>query len=291
MDLTYLKINKENCESDVGKVLQNVIIRQTMKQGGWIAGGFARAVAHSVFNINNAVVKDYLIPNCDEWGNTSTPAGDVDVFSPVDTDLSEHDDGCRSYGGFATNSRCLLDSYTGSGYNDNSKRYTVQLVDHPEYRYNSVEDCLMAFDIINSRYAIVLKDNAYHLVYDKTALKLDRSGYLDIAHTSGPFLACRVLKYLIHRKCSKGITQHGYDKLTEWFSRAAAGIWPKHFYGHHLISISSHVRAMRAYGYMKIDNLVLFLGKWRHRYKEEMYGPVIEIDWAVHEIGIIQQGE
>lgn len=292
MDLTYLKINNENCEPDVGKVLQNTIIYQTMKQGGWIAGGFARAVAHHVFDINSSGVKEYLIPNCDEWGNTNIPAGDVDVFSPVGIDLNKYiDEGCRSYGGFATNSRCLLNNSRDSGYNDNSERYTVQLVDHPKYRYDNVDDCLTTFDIINSRYAIVLKDSAYYLAYDKVALKLDRNGYLDIAHTSGPFLAGRVLKYLIYRKCSKGITHEGYDKLTEWFSRAAAGIWPKHFYGQHLMSISSHVQAMHAYGYMKIDNLILFLGKWRHQYREEKYGPVLEIDWATHKIGTTKQDE
>jgi hypothetical protein len=35
---------------------------------------------------------------------------------------------------------------------------------------------------------------------------------------------------------------------------------------------------------MEIDNLVLFLGKWRHQYRKEKYGPIIDIDWAVDKI-------
>jgi hypothetical protein len=280
MDLIYLKINRKNCSNDVGSVLSKTIIRQTMGDGAWIAGGFARVVAHNIFNIDDVGIKEYLVPDRNKWGETSSVPGDVDIFSPVNVDLSKYTDaGRRSFGDFALDSSCIFGDETYE-----PKRYTVQLVDHPKYRYNNVESCLESFDIINSRYAIVLKDNAYYLVYDKEALWLDKNGCLNIAHTSGPFLAARVLKYLTYKKCYNGITQEGYKKLTEWFIRASSGSWPDHFHGQHLTSIRSHIHALQSRGYMEIDNLVLFLGKWRHQYRKEKYGPIIDIDWAVDKI-------
>jgi len=287
MKLVYLKINRKNCNNDVGNILRKTIIRQPMVDGAWIAGGFARAVAHSVFSISSSGIEEYLVPNRNKWGVTSNIPGDVDIFSPKEVDLSKYANiGRRSFGDFAMETMCLFDN---KAYEP--KRYTVQLVDHPKYRYNDVESCLESFDIVNSKYAIILKDGVYYLVYDKEALELDRSGYLNIAHTSGPFLAARVLKYLTYKKCCNGITQEGYKKLTEWFARAASGTWPVHFHGQHLTSIRSHICAMQSRGYMEIDNLVLFLGKWRHQYRKEKYGPVINVDWAVHKIDIMTVGE
>lgn len=72
--------------------------------------------------------------------------------------------------------------------------------------------------------------------------------------------------------------------LTEWFIRAAVDQWPDHFHGRHLMSIRRGVSTLQSCGYMKKEDLALFLGKWKEKYTKEKYGPTVEVDWAVQRI-------
>jgi len=285
MNLKYLKISKSNCDNDTGRILSKKPVYTAMSNGSWIAGGFARAVAHSIFNINNMTVKKYLVPNKYRGGEDREPCGDVDIFSPAHVEIDKiiHKmKTLKSYGGFATNFENVW--FEDSDRSCPFSKYTIQLVDDQKYRYNTIEDCLSSFDIRNARYGIVLKENSYYLVYDDASLILDKNKTLDIVHAFGPFLAVRVLKYIIYKNCKNGMTPESHEKLTEWFIRAASGVWDEHFNERHLSSIANNIKNMQHYGYMKPEDLILFLGKWRYQYRKEKYGPSFDVDWAAHQI-------
>jgi hypothetical protein len=246
--------------------------------GGWIAGGFARQVAHHL------LVK---MKTSEEWEKYLEPErrrdyhpGDVDVFLPKHITHVELEAGLLT----------LRDSYAQFAKNlqANSRdhgRMNIQFVTAPEFRYNGVQDCLAAFDLYNARYAITYeKPGEFVLHWDPRALVADRLNRVSIVQTLSPFLGSRVLKYIEHRDCGNGLMPDSNELLLEWLVRVATGAWPDNFDAKHIVGTKGQVMKLREAGYVKTNELAFFINRWKITGKSAYGFPGKEVDWACDQI-------
>ena len=184
MQLNKIQITIDNAPKHFGEVVAAKLVHMPLSQGAFIAGGFARCVAHQVLGISDIDIQWYLSPRYKSWDSPRRPSGDVDIFASAKINLDRYEKDTRESCGYFA--RDAYDNFSGNSYK-------IQLVTHPKYRYDNVTSCFKSFDIINARYAIVMEDNKYYLAWDESAEKVDREKQLDINDATGPFLASRVL--------------------------------------------------------------------------------------------------
>lgn len=245
-------------------------IAHALKCGGFIAGGFARAV------LRNDPLKDYLSEPRAFHKVTKQP-GDIDIFFTTAASAdSVGDRFYRSPGGFAKEGNIHLERVGNTAFIN----FKVQFVETPDLIFPTVQECLARFDFVNCQVAIVgdnvIFPTAWHALEDKRLLR--------IANANAPFMGSRVFKYLNHRGY-EGLDEESQEHFAMWLVRAATGDF-EGFETKHKAGVEHAIRNLFSKGLIKKDDLILFLGKWKHLLQEKVYGGYknIEVDWALHAI-------
>ena len=270
--------------AEVTYLLDTVTASGALDAGCWIGGGFARQIAHHVL----LKPKDhdewmaYLSPS---WQYGQTHPGDVDVFMPKQTNDGTFDTAItelpNSFSGFAKNMRLygMPEKFPG--------QCTIQYITDPAFRYDSVADCLKAFDLYNSRYALTCIDSGrFVLHWDPKALEADKMRRVSIVQTRSPFLGSRILKYIQLRGCDRGLMRESDALLLEWLIRAGSDEWPDMFRKDHINGVQTQVVNLREAGLVSVDELAFFINKWSINIKTgSAYNSVYkEVDWAIDQI-------
>jgi hypothetical protein len=231
-------------------LIESQEIQACLKNGGFIAGGFARALLAKVD------IHEYM----------RTPHTDVDIFFTSVEDAKKAigslgKSAQQSFGGFAKDCWTL-------GY------LKIQLVDNESLICSSIEQTLENFDIANCQVAIDGKS----FIYPDTWFDLEKSKLLRINKPNTPFLGWRVLKYLESRGY-KSIEKSSYPLLIDWLISAAldsfTGFKPKHYE-----SMMKSVSGLLKKGEIEKEEILFFLNKWKINSDGPVYGEVV--DWALH---------
>lgn len=245
-------------------------LRKSLDAGGWICGGFPR---HLMLDLP---MVDYFKEALDRR------PGDIDVFfSSVDAanaaakmavlDGNGGRNSRESMGGFAQ------DVSTPVG----PLLTTIQFVNHPDKVWPSVEQTLEKFDFMNCQVAITSNG----MIYPEGWHELERSKLIKINHENSPFMATRLLKYLNNRGLV-GITPDSKEKLTSWLCAASQEKFDGYNKAEHMAGIQSAVKHLQSMGSLSREDLLFFIGKYKHYLKaEEEYAEPIQVDWALHNIG------
>jgi len=261
-------------------------------KGAWIAGGFARLLAHHVLTLSTGDVtllesvyslmtppvgyipyrfKEYFEQGGDIdffFSNTQQPKAAYEALtSPVIDGQSPPigiGGGYRGNGPFAKN--VMLD--------DNIK---MQLVE--KFIYADIKQTFESFDFMNSCYAIRSKDSRFYLVYHPKARLFDRKKQLCINNANSPYTLGRMRKYLLHRGIDS-ISSESREVFLEILIRGACLTYDKKYnlYGSPLIY--SGVKFLYGKGLISVENVALFLGKFK--IAADNYGQ--SYDWALREI-------
>lgn len=249
-------------------------------KGAWIAGGFARHLAHHVLTLSTGDVtllesvyslmtppvgyiphrfKEYFEQGGDIdffFSNTQQPKAAYEALSsPVAS---------GGHGPFAKN--VILD--------DNIK---MQLVE--KFIYADIKQTFESFDFINSCYAIRSKDSRFYLIYHPKAWAADRKKQLFINHSDSPYTLGRMRKYLRYKGVDS-IASESEEVFLEILISAAAVIYDKKYNFHGTPLIYSGVKFLYDKGLISMENVALFLGKFK--IKVGNYGRTC--DWALREI-------
>ncbi len=245
------------------------LVRDSLDAGGWLAGGFPRNA------LLGSDLTDYFRWEGNGIARPGRP-GDVDIFFPT-AEIAQQFTNHRyassksSIGGFAKESHVWIDG---------KNLVNMQVIDHPDLCHGSLEKCLESFDFENCRVAIT-KD---HVVAPKGWRALEESKLIRILNNSSPFMGSRVMRYLTQRGMS-GLTHDSSEKLVEWLCRAATENFPG-YDSRHMNGIKTAVMNMAESGYLRQEDLILFLGKWTKIMSEGKYGKyfTVEVDWAINKI-------
>jgi len=179
--------NNVDAQHDIDCVLKNVDKLGVFEQGGFIAGGFARRIAHAVLKPG-----DYMATEDFPASRTN----DIDIFFPRPTagkadPLDTESDFFKNINSIHS----LKRSFANFAWD--AKLYQkVQLVDHEDMRYNSITECFNHFDFTNCMYAIDKSLNGWTLHFNPDALDWDAKKMLHINTIDSPFLATRIVKYI-----------------------------------------------------------------------------------------------
>jgi hypothetical protein len=247
------------------------VIQEAMDAGGWICGGFPRAIlmGHDPLEYLSGDRDTVYFRDIDVFMPTSESAEKV-ISSPSFT--SSH----PSVGGF-----CREWVYDAWNTRLNSS-FKVQVVNHPSLIRPTLEATLDRFDFLNCQVAI----SGDRIIYPKRWHEIESQKLIKIHNVSSPFLGSRIMKYMSSRGML-GITEDSYDGLTEWLCRAANDKF-EGFDANHVAGIENAVRCLRASGMVSRENLIFFIGKWldsSHLLDHDVtYAESMMVDWAAQEI-------
>ena len=242
-------------------------VRIALESGGFIAGGFARAL------LNKQSIRDYLAPN-----NYDLLPGDVDIFFKCKEDAERAaeflgPDVYPSQGGFAKegSSRLSLENYGLSHLT-----FKIQLVDASDLIFPTVEETLARFDFVNCQVALVGDD----LIFPREWHDLEKKKLLKIANIEAPFMGNRVNKY-IKQRGYKGLVPESQEIFGDWLIKAATSDF-EGFEDKHKLGLEHAVKTLFSNGVVSKDSLVLFLGKWKEIRTTWKYSSrsTYEVDWA-----------
>ncbi len=266
-------------------------LRNSFHNGGFIAGGFARAL------LRGDSLRDYftLENSCSSDGmGSGWHAGDVDVFFTSEEGarkVTSSFNDRRSIAGFAQENTEWVSFVSGKLANVRGDlSFKVQLVDRPDLVSKTPEECISRFDMVNCQVALV----GDVLIHPKDWHELEASRKLRINQIHSPFLGSRILKYLKYRGY-EGIEESSYPLLVEWLAKAAGDNFPG-FTDRHLSGVQSAVKRLVGGGHIDKSDLIMFLGKWTENVElnGDTYqmrasgwspGEIVQVDWALNEIG------
>lgn len=240
------------------------VLRRSLLAGGWICGGFTRHL------MLGHPIEEYLF-SC----GPTKQVGDIDIFFPdVETarSITSSEKTRHSMAGFAKN---MLQT-SGRNY------INIQLVDHPDLVHPTIEGTLERFDLTNCQ----VGTDGVSMYYQDGWHDLEAARALGIARNDTPFLGSRILKYLNHRGL-EGLTEASYEKLQGWFAHVCGGFAGGRWTEDHQRGIERNIKALRARGLVRREDLIFFLNRWKHVIVERTYGQSFsyETDWALHELG------
>lgn len=255
-------------------------------KGAWIAGGFARHLAHHVLTLSAGDVTllesvyrlmtppvGYIPYRFKEYFEQG---GDIDFF------FSNTQQPKAAYEALTRRGhQNVLMAFRGNG--PFAKNVTLdgnikmQLVE--KFIYADIKQTFESFDFMNSCYAIRSKDSRFYLVYHPKARLFDRKKQLCINNANSPYTLGRMRKYLLYRGIDS-ISSESRAVFLEILIRGACLTYDKKYnlYGSHLIY--SGVKFLYDKGLISMENVVLFLGKFK--IKGNNYGQ--SYDWALREI-------
>jgi hypothetical protein len=245
-------------------------IKIALDNGGFIAGGFARAL------LRNDSIKQYLTDFQDR------SPGDIDIFfrhkANADSAIAQlGHDFYPSQGGFAKEgtAKLLFDTEEYSSWS-----FKIQLVDSTDLIFPTVEETLARFDFVNCQVALVGTD----LIYPREWHDLEKNMLLKIANINAPFMGSRVNKYLKQRGY-KGLAPESQEVFQDWLIKAATSDF-EGFSDKHKLGIEHAVKTLFSNGVVPKESLVLFLGKWKEIQTTWKYSSrsTYEVDWAHHAV-------
>ena len=242
-------------------------VRIALENGGFIAGGFARAL------LNKQSIRDYLAPN-----NYDLLPGDVDIFfkSKEEAERAAEflgPDVYPSQGGFAKEGTAGLSGLSRLAFK-------IQLVDASDLIFPTVKETLARFDFVNCQVALVGDD----LIFPREWHDLEKKKLLKIANIEAPFMGNRVNKY-IKQRGYKGLVPESQEIFGDWLIKAATSDFDG-FEAKHKLGLEHAVKTLFSNGVVSKDSLVLFLGKWKEIRTTWKYSSrsTYEVDWAHHAI-------
>ena len=314
MKLVHIEIDKSKLENVVVDFLDFLDENLDLSSGGWLAGGFPRMLGHHLFikkkenddwckyfRITNVLLENHFVDTLKHC----VSQGDVDIFSPphqtIDKvikiqDVKKYTQ--PSYGRFAKNSEGFCKfrgSYLGdpdSCDKELNKHFIqsikFQFIDDQKMRYDTIEECFDSFDFVNCRYSLY-KDckNDWILVYDPRAIHADLQKKIEIHKNVSPFLGSRIIKYHVFRGCENGLTESSKVLLSEWYLKIICEDWDVDILPNHLRGIPKNLDNLFKLGFLEIEQLPPFLGKWTVSVQDmdsPLYGKTKVVDWAKNSI-------
>ena len=304
-DYAQIKIEKKAFPF-VYNILENNVIKECFKHNMWIAGGFSRKIGRIVLgldkhdkNSKKSILK-YFKQN-----------GDIDFFSDrlsnvntVYRKVSENYCAAQDHWEFNENSKLKSKNLTEPDFpwlspfanNVDIKRLnaTIQLVN--KFNFNTIEECLDSFDLLNCRYAIYKKGSNYFLVYDKKLLSWEKKNSLVLCHSKTPFLGNRIVKYMRKHDMSFADTKDNINVFEEYLYKMSANIWKEEVdIEISDMNIGSTIKNLHRTSSLSPNQLSLFIGKISANVADEVktlrgsYGIFTcttykNVDWATNEI-------
>ena len=288
-------------------VFKDKIIDICLENNSWIAGGFARKIAHIYFNL------------CQEKDSLSTPyksvveyfktGGDIDLFTTTKENLTlieniildEKDKNevksefNKSYftSPFALN--FLPDNYRYYAEphfkNESASKifHNIQVVN--KFFFKNIKECFGSFDFNNCKYAIKKHKSGYVLYYSNLALEDDKNSLLNICHTNSPFLGNRIWKYCYKHRLKVADNQNNKELLKEFCLKLLTKSWHEKFkFYSEKTFLEYTAKNLHRAKTMNVEDLSLFIGKINQNINimiPQGYGYYIVneiVDWASHEI-------
>jgi hypothetical protein len=268
------------------ELLRLKLFENAFAKGGWLAGGFpralllgtnmgeyfVRAVRYSA-EFDPLVVKDRPLIH---------KAGDIDLFFPspglaTSCSVAADEPGGRyiveNLQRFARNREVALNKY--------SESITVQFINDERFCYPAgPEQCLDNFDLINCKVAID-KEN---IIFHKDFFEVEKNKEVKIGNIESPFLAHRIYKYLTFRGLEK-IHPDSFVMFDEWVKRASFQKFAGYDRG--ALRAISKVKELAELGLVHLYDIPLFLNKFSETRPDPNspfggYGAAtISIDWAL----------
>ena len=280
-------------------IFNDFIIKTSLDNGLFIAGGFAREVCHAHFNLNNEVsinnntrIIDYLIEE-----NSS---GDIDLFSSSDKVCNKLTKNIEEYiknldrfsyvRSYQTEFACNYQADRMSIFHN--KEIKVQIVN--KFFFENVKECFDSFDVVNCKYALKKEDGNYIVYYDTKALEGDRKKLLMLNSSKSPFTISRIVKYLRYRS----LNRLSEDKKTqriflECLYKSIENNWPS-YYNVNVEMLKLNIKNLHKTISLKPEQLSMFIGFIKEQVVSNQikvpcssgYGVYItntykDIDWAV----------
>ena len=292
-------------------VFDDKVIDVCLESDAWIAGGFARKIAHMYFDIHQSMSDNGVLPY-QNIVNYFKHGGDIDIFTTSRENLDHIeniilDPSCKnevkneyrkSYyaSPFALNFLPEAEfSFNQHGYlNQRGKVFhTVQIVN--KFFFKNVKECFNSFDFTNCKYALRKQKNGYTLYYSNIALEDDKKGLLNICHTNSPFLGNRIYKYCWKHLLQVADNQNNKEMLKDFCLKLITKTWDKKFkfYSENTF-LEYSAKNLHKAKTMSLEDLSLFIGKINHNINimiPQGYGYYIAneiVDWATHEIQNMQ---
>jgi hypothetical protein len=263
-----IELEKENVDNL--NFLFNVgLIKTLFKKEMWIAGGFARVVGnHILCNKNkNFSLKDKLVKYL--TNSYTSKAGDIDFFTSKDSfeNCKKESFKNRFYSSaFAKNTRINVLEGKNDIHNSfitTGEEFNLQVVD--KFMFNSFEECLDSFDLINSKYLLFKDKNKYKLIYHSLAPILDANSTIEISHCNSPFLFKRINKHISYRGLSK-ISEDNKSKdfIREFLFKAITNYWEGKFYFYSDLFLENSVKALNNKNSFSNEDLAIMIGQYDH---------------------------
>ena len=283
---------------------------RVIKDNAWIAGGFARIVAHNEFKLsqskNHKNIEEYL------YGN-----GDIDIFSSSLSNIKNSymkftrgklyqaakKAGLNNY--FTLNyESCFsnninfpekkgLDANTPQSFRSHDIQH-IKLQFVNKFFYDSIKDCFDNFDFTNCKYALTFSNKKFILHYVNEALEFDKLRALNLEHCNSPLLGNRIIKYLTRKKCLDGLyeSESNQNILSSFCLKVLANDWDKVYEENFYTSLTpENLCLTRLHDIVKLkkEDLILFLGKitmsntqyYSGGYGHYSYSETKTYDWAL----------
>ena len=285
-------------------VFKDKVIDTCLENNAWIAGGFARKIAHMYFDICKSKDHDESLLPYQRIINYFRHGGDIDIFTTSKENLSQIEDIIldkndknevkkdfkKSYysSPFALNFLPEQESFI---YSQLKGRifHNIQVVN--KFFFKNIKECFSSFDFNNCKYAIRKQGGGYTLYYSNLALEDDKKGMLNICHTNSPFLGNRIYKYCWKHSLKVADNQKNKEMLKQFCLKLLTKSWNEKFkfYSENTFLEYSAKNLHKAKS-LSLEDLSLFIGKINHNINimiPQGYGYYIAneiVDWATHEI-------
>ena len=288
-------------------IFNDKVIDVCLENDAWIAGGFARKIAHMYFDVQQSMTGAGVLPY-QNIVNYFKHGGDIDIFTTskenldrIENIILDHSDKNevksefkKSYytSPFALNFLPEADiGLNQQGYLRQRGKlfHNIQIVN--KFFFKNVKECFNSFDFTNCKYALRKHKNGYTLYYSNLALEDDKKGLLNICHTDSPFLGNRIYKYCWKHSLQVADNQNNKEMLKDFCLKLLTKNWDKKFkfYSENTFLEYSAKNLHKATN-MSVEDLSLFIGKINHNVNimiPQGYGYYIAneiVDWATHEI-------
>jgi hypothetical protein len=261
-------------EIKVSALLADILAKEEIKHplyhGAWIAGGFARAMAHHALigdgRRQAEYIVDYFIQK-DQSGFGGPP--DIDIFSfPGNTayiDFVTKLENKRSYEIFAKNTYVrILSKRDGI-----AQGVKVQYIIFEDFMHEDIEACFKSFDLVNAQYALYRDDDGkVYVKYTDEALIADTAKLVKVNGVSSPYLGSRILKYQGVKGCTNGLDPESVDLLRAWCYNIITKTWMTPLMGTkrgvpNETYIQKQISRLFVGGVLSESALTIFVNKWR----------------------------
>lgn len=290
----------------VYRVLENNVIKECFNKNMWIAGGLSRKIGRIVLGLDKhdknsyKNILKYFKQNGDIDFFTDNISNINNVYNKIENNyfISEEFDWSLNVGS-KLRSKNLRDPdfpwLSPFANNIDLKRLnaTIQLVN--KFNFNSIEECLDSFDLLNCRYAIYKKEKNYFLVYNDN-LKYEKELSLSLCHSKTPFLGNRIVKYMRKHNMSFANTTNNINIFEEYLYKMSANSWKEEVD----IEISdmvmgSTIKRLNKIRHLSPSQLSMFIGKisgnvavksqnFSNSYGAYSLTTYKNVDWASNEI-------